>query len=93
MLKQSQDAARLYEEGDAPKKAAKIYIRTKNWTAAAPLMSRIVAPKLHAEYAKVRTDISIYVRVCLYISKSTSATKDWTTAISIYLSISISIYK
>lgn len=54
VLKQPQDAARLYEEGDAPEKAVKIYIRTKNWVAAKPLMGRISAPKLLIEYAKAK---------------------------------------
>jgi len=53
-LKQYQDAARLYEEGDLPEKAAKIYIKTKNWAAAAPLMARISAPKLHAEFGAAK---------------------------------------
>jgi WD repeat-containing protein 19 len=53
-LKQYQDAAKLYEAGDQPDKAAAIYIRTKNWAAAAPLMARISSPKLHGEFAKAK---------------------------------------
>jgi len=53
-LKQYQDAARLYEAGEQPEKAAKIYIKTKNWSAAKPLMENISAPKLHAEYARAK---------------------------------------
>ena len=44
----------LYEAGDQPDKAAAIYIRTKNWAAAAPLMARISSPKLHGEFAKAK---------------------------------------
>jgi WD repeat-containing protein 19 len=53
-LKQWQDAARLWERGEVPDKAAAIYIKTKNWGAAAPLMARIASPKLHAEFAKAK---------------------------------------
>jgi len=53
-LRQHQEAARLYEAGEQPDKAAAIYIRTKNWAAAAPLMARISSPKLHGEFAKAK---------------------------------------
>ena len=52
--KQFQDAAKLYVEGDQPERAAAIYIRTKNWAAAAPLMERISSHKLHGEFAKAK---------------------------------------
>lgn len=70
VLKQSQEAARLYEEGDAPDKAAKIYIRTKNWAAAAPLMSRISTPKLHAEYAKAKEADGAYAEAAVAYEKA-----------------------
>ena len=53
-MKHWHDAARLYEAGEQMDKAVAIYIRTKNWSAASPLMGRITSPKLHAEYAKAK---------------------------------------
>ena len=50
-LKQWPDAARLYEMAELPEKAAAIHIKTKNWGAVAPLMSRISSSKLHSECA------------------------------------------
>ncbi|KAL1529596.1 hypothetical protein AB1Y20_000539 [Prymnesium parvum] len=52
--KQWHDAARLYEEGGQMDKAVAIYIKTKNWAAAGPLMGRITSPKLHAEFGKAK---------------------------------------
>ena len=92
-----QDAARLYERGDQPDKAAAIYIRIKNWGtrpratpstchasstchacarprvtrrvhvagSAAPLMARITAPRLHAEFAKAKEADGRCVHVAL----------------------------
>ena len=53
-LKQSADAARLYEEGGQPEKAAALHIRAKNWAAAAPLMARISGSKLHSEFGAAK---------------------------------------
>ena len=53
-LKQSADAARLYEEGGQPEKAAALHIRSKNWAAAAPLMARISGSKLHSEFGAAK---------------------------------------
>lgn len=53
-LKQSMDAAALYEMGGQPEKAAAIFIHNKAFGRAAPLMGKISAPRLHAQYAKVR---------------------------------------
>lgn len=53
-LKQWTEAAKLYEMGEQPEKAAAIYIKIKHWSAATPLMAKISAPKLHSEYAKAK---------------------------------------
>ena len=53
-LKQWPEAARLYEVADMSEKAAAIHIKTKNWSAVAPLMSRITSSKLHSEFAKAK---------------------------------------
>ncbi|GAQ81709.1 hypothetical protein KFL_000880240 [Klebsormidium nitens] len=49
-----QDAAELYERGGQEEKAASIYIATRNFAAAQPLLARISAPKLHLQYAKAK---------------------------------------
>ncbi|SPQ94469.1 unnamed protein product (mitochondrion) [Plasmodiophora brassicae] len=48
------EAAALYVESGALERAAAIYIATKNYGAAAPLMAKITTPKLHAQYAKAK---------------------------------------
>jgi WD repeat-containing protein 19 len=53
-LKQGADAAALYERGESFERATAIYISTKNFAAAAALLPRIAAPKLHAQYAKAK---------------------------------------
>eukprot|EP01029_Cantina_marsupialis_P026834 TRINITY_DN7306_c0_g1_i3.p1 TRINITY_DN7306_c0_g1~~TRINITY_DN7306_c0_g1_i3.p1 ORF type:complete len:1019 (-),score=347.17 TRINITY_DN7306_c0_g1_i3:302-3358(-) len=53
-LKQYPDAALLYERGGEYDKAAHIFIQSKNFTAAAPLMSKIKSTKLHTQFAKAR---------------------------------------
>lgn len=70
VLKQSQEAARLYIEADAPEKAVKIYIRTKNYAAAEPLMGRIETPKLHAEYAKAKEGDRAYAEAATAYEKA-----------------------
>ena len=50
--KQFQDAALLYEKGELYEKAASIYIQTKKFEDAEPLMKNITAPKLHNQFAK-----------------------------------------
>lgn len=49
-----QDAAEMYERGTMYEKAAMIYIQSKNFTAAAPLMAKIASPKLHIQFAKAK---------------------------------------
>ena len=53
-MKQFGDAARMYEKGGALEKAAGIYIQTKDFDSATPLMSTIKTAKLHAQYAKAK---------------------------------------
>lgn len=60
-LKQSMDAAALYEMGGQPDKAAAIFIHNKAFGRAAPLMGKILAPRLHAQYAKVRQPCTVTV--------------------------------
>lgn len=52
-----QDAAELYERGGQEEKAASIYIATRNFAAAQPLLARISAPKLHLQVGAKGADI------------------------------------
>ena len=49
-----QDAAELYEKAGMLEKAAGIYIQTKAFHMAQPLMGRVVSPKLQLQYAKAK---------------------------------------
>jgi len=51
---QMQEAADMYERAGMVEKAASIYISTKNWAAAGPLMSKVASAKLHLQFAKVK---------------------------------------
>ena len=51
VMKQTGDAATLYEMGEQYERAAAIYIKTKNLTQAARIMPKVTQPKLHSEYA------------------------------------------
>ncbi|TMW60429.1 hypothetical protein Poli38472_000471 [Pythium oligandrum] len=53
-MKQTGDAAALYEKGEMFEKAAQIYIQMKNLTKAAPLMSKVKTPKIHAQYGRAK---------------------------------------
>ena len=53
-MRQHSDAAELYVKAESYEKAAAIYILTKNFNKAGPLMDRITTPKLHAQYAKAK---------------------------------------
>ena len=51
VMKQSADAAVLYELGEQYERAAAIFIKTKNLVQAARIMPKVTQPKLHSEYA------------------------------------------
>ncbi|KAK3240077.1 hypothetical protein CYMTET_50059, partial [Cymbomonas tetramitiformis] len=53
-MNQLQDAAELFERGGQYEKAASIYIQTKSFSLAQPLMAKISTPKLHVQYAKAK---------------------------------------
>lgn len=53
-MKQHADAATLYKKAEAWEKAVSLLITSKNFAAAAPLMDRVSAPKLHSAYAKAK---------------------------------------
>jgi len=53
-MNQLQDAAELYERGHLYEKAASIYIMTKSFSMAQPLMAKISTPKLHTQYARAK---------------------------------------
>eukprot|EP00727_Mastigamoeba_balamuthi_P013091 m51a1_g8404 putative wd repeat-containing protein 19 isoform x1 (1404) ;mRNA; r:243939-249400 len=55
-LKQFQEAANLYVAGQFYDKAAAIYIKTKQTAQLKEIMPRVVAPAIHAQYAKARED-------------------------------------
>ena len=53
-LQQHEDAAQLYERGGEYEKAAAIYIDTKLFHLARPIMQKVSTPKLHARYARAK---------------------------------------
>lgn len=48
------EAAEMFERAGQFEKAASIYIQTKNFTAATPLMARISSSKLQLQFAKAK---------------------------------------
>eukprot|EP00026_Physarum_polycephalum_P003547 Phypoly_transcript_03560.p1 GENE.Phypoly_transcript_03560~~Phypoly_transcript_03560.p1 ORF type:complete len:493 (+),score=71.34 Phypoly_transcript_03560:931-2409(+) len=75
------EAAQLYERAQLYDKAVSIYIRTKNYNLAAPLMSKITSPKLHCEYAKAKEDQGNYLEA----EKAYMAGKDFDNVIRLNL--------
>jgi WD repeat-containing protein 19 len=53
-INQPSDAAQLYEKGGQFEKAASIYISTKNFNLAKPIMDKVSTPKLHLQYARAK---------------------------------------
>jgi len=53
-VKQYSDAALMYEKAGSWEKAAGLYIKLKEFRAAAPLMAKISTPKLHVKYAEAK---------------------------------------
>lgn len=53
-LQQLSEAAEMYERAGQYERAASIYIQTKNFNAAGPLMARITSSKLQLQYAKAK---------------------------------------
>ncbi|GLC35581.1 hypothetical protein PLESTB_000191100 [Pleodorina starrii] len=53
-LQQLTEAAEMYERAGQYERAASIYIQTKNFAAAAPLMQRISSSKLQLQFAKAK---------------------------------------
>lgn len=53
-LNQLQESAEMYERAGMYEKAASIFIQTKNFNAAAPLMAKISSSKLQLQFAKAK---------------------------------------
>ncbi|XP_037504482.1 WD repeat-containing protein 19 [Rhipicephalus sanguineus] len=53
-MKQNQEAAPLYEQGNYYDKAANLYIKLKNWNKVGELLQHITSPKIYAQYAKAK---------------------------------------
>eukprot|EP00798_Chlamydomonas_sp_ICE-L_P012670 gene12669-15902_t len=53
-LQQLTEAGEMYEKAGMYERAASIYIQTKNYAAAAPLMAKVSSSKLHLQYAKAK---------------------------------------
>ena len=68
-MKQLQDAAMLFAKAAMHEKAAAIYIASKNFTQAGPLMARITTPKLHLAYAKAKEDEKAYIEAAAAYEK------------------------
>jgi WD repeat-containing protein 19 len=80
-MRQWAEAAVMYERAGALEKAAALYIQTKNWTAAAPLMPKITAPRLHIAYAKSREADGQYKDAVAAFE----AAKDWDSVVRLLL--------
>lgn len=53
-MHQLQEAAEMFDRAGMYEKAASIYIQTKNFVAAAPLMAKVASPKLQIQFAKAK---------------------------------------
>lgn len=53
-MKQTVEAAALYEKGQLFEKAVQIYIQTKNLAKAAPLMAKVKTPKIHVQFGRAK---------------------------------------
>lgn len=53
-LQQLTEAAEMYERAGQYERAASIYIQTKNFNAATPLMAKVSSSKLHLQFAKAK---------------------------------------
>ncbi|KAJ1492863.1 hypothetical protein T484DRAFT_1770086 [Baffinella frigidus] len=53
-MKQYSDAALMFEKAEAWERAAGLYIKLKEFRAAAPLMAKISTPSLHVKYAAAK---------------------------------------
>mmetsp|Transcript_4919 Transcript_4919/g.9502 ORF Transcript_4919/g.9502 Transcript_4919/m.9502 type:complete len:1390 (-) Transcript_4919:208-4377(-) len=69
-MKQYSDAAEMYVEAECFEKAAAIFIMTKNFRKATPLMDRITTPKLHAQYAKAKEAEKDYAAAAVAYEKA-----------------------
>ena len=69
-LKQSSDAADMYARAEQFEKACGLYLTTKNFAKAAPLMQRITTPKLHAQYGKAKESEGAYQEAVVAYTKA-----------------------
>lgn len=53
-LQQLTEAAEMYERAGQYERAASIYIQTKNFNAATPLMAKVSSSKLQLQFAKAK---------------------------------------
>jgi WD repeat-containing protein 19 len=53
-MQQMGEAAEMYERAGLVEKAASIYIMTKNYASAQPLMAMVTSAKLQLQYAKAK---------------------------------------
>jgi WD repeat-containing protein 19 len=80
-MKQYGEAAELFVAAQLFERAAAIYIATKNFKAAAPLMKRITAPKLHSQFAKAKETEGAFVEA----ADSYEAAKDMDSVVRLLL--------
>ena len=80
-MKQYDDAALLFERGQEFEKAASIYIATKNFRKAEPLMEKISSTKLHAQFAKAKRAQKDYVAA----AEAYERAHDMDSVVEIYL--------
>jgi len=80
-MKQYDDAALLFERGHEFEKAASIYIATKNFSKAAPLMEKISSTKLHAQFAKAKRAQKDYIAA----AEAYERAHDMDSVVEIYL--------
>jgi WD repeat-containing protein 19 len=69
-MKQLNDAAELYVRAEQYEKGVSIYILTRNFRLAAPLMDRITTPKLHHQYAKAKEAEKAYSEAAVAYEKA-----------------------
>ena len=69
-MKQYSDAADMYVSAEHYERAAAIYIMTKNFRKAEPLMDRITTPKLHGQFGKAKEQEKQYAEAAAAYEKA-----------------------
>ena len=84
-LRQYSDAAGLYELGEQYDKAVDIYIQSKNFMAASPLMDKIKIPKLHQQFAKAKESVGDFAQAGKQMPQVYLNESEYSVTCSVYI--------